>query len=135
MKAEASPLGVHDVFRDVTQWDERAARTWVETLEVRAAASDQVKLQSLLVEASRIGEGDTAIEIGCGTGALLADLAHRVGPSGRVIGIEPQPILAEAARTKLAQQGFSAYAEVRTGLADQLQVEDASVDAFPAQQS
>ena len=32
--------------------------------------------------------GKHCLEIGCGTGTLLQDMAERVGPSGRVIGLE-----------------------------------------------
>ena len=35
-----------------------------------------------------MGEGHHCLEIGCGTGTLLQDIAERVGPGGRVVGLE-----------------------------------------------
>lgn len=32
--------------------------------------------------------GDTAVDLGCGTGVNLEGLAHAVGPTGRVIGVD-----------------------------------------------
>jgi hypothetical protein len=34
-----------------------------------------------LIQLAGVRTGDTVIEVGCGTGALLADLTHAVNPS------------------------------------------------------
>lgn len=46
--------------------------------------------------------GDRAVHVGAGRGYYSAVLAELVGPSGRVIAIEYEPALADAARTALA---------------------------------
>jgi SAM-dependent methyltransferase len=58
----------------------------------------------------------------------LLDLTQAVGPSGRVIGIEPQPQLAAQARAKLARLGLADRAEVRLGKAEALELPDALAD-------
>ena len=45
--------------------------------------------------------GDTILDIGCGTGELTVYLAELVGPTGKVIGVDP-----DCARIKLAQASY-----------------------------
>lgn len=53
----------------------------------------------------------SAMELGCGGGRLLAPLAERVG---RVVGVELNARMAEAARRTLAATGFASQASVLT---------------------
>ena len=46
-------------------------------------------------------EGASVLEVGCGNGMLLADLAARVGPGGRCVGIERDPAAAAQARARV----------------------------------
>jgi protein-L-isoaspartate(D-aspartate) O-methyltransferase len=50
----------------------------------------------------KIGEGDRVVHIGTGMGYYTAVIAHIVGPSGTVHGIEIDPALARAAHDNLA---------------------------------
>jgi ubiquinone/menaquinone biosynthesis C-methylase UbiE len=47
--------------------------------------------------------GDTVVEMGCGTGANLPYLRERVGPEGRVIGLDITPQLLARARTRAVE--------------------------------
>ena len=49
--------------------------------KVRRRALDLLALQP----------GQTVLDVACGAGAILCDLSWRVGPSGRVIGVEQSP--------------------------------------------
>ena len=55
--------------------------------KVRRQAIDRLALQP----------GETVFDVACGAGGMLAELARRVGPQGRVIGIEQSPPMAELA--------------------------------------
>jgi len=44
--------------------------------------------------------GRTVLELGCGGGGLLVAAAERVGPSGRVVGVERDPRLLAEARSR-----------------------------------
>lgn len=46
------------------------------------------RLGSRAVDLLDLRAGDTAVDLGCGTGVNLAGLAHAVGPTGRVIGVD-----------------------------------------------
>jgi SAM-dependent methyltransferase len=50
-----------------------------------------------------IGRGASVLEVGCGAGDLLADLAGLVGPDGRVAGLERDEAAAARARTRVPQ--------------------------------
>ncbi len=46
--------------------------------------------------------GQTVLDLGCGTGLSLVQLADAVGPRGRVIGVEQCPAMLDVARQRLA---------------------------------
>ena len=56
--------------------------------DIRQRAIDLLELKA----------GETAFDVACGAGATLGELARRVGPRGRVVGIEQSPEMAALAR-------------------------------------
>lgn len=126
------PLGSLDVFRDVRSWSPGDAETWATALDLRADAPDQLRLRALLLDAAGVGEGHRVVEAGCGTGALLADAAVRVGPAGEVVGVDPQPILVARAQARIARDRL-AWARALDGTAEALPVPDGWADAALAQ--
>ena len=52
-----------------------------------------------------LGPGDTVIEMGCGTGANVPALRERVGPSGRIVGIDVTREMLDRARERPARTG------------------------------
>ncbi len=74
-----------------------------------------------------VNEGEQVLDVGCGAGfdALIAAL--KVGSGGHVIGVDMTPEMLEKARRNAASLGLS-QAEFREGLAEDLPVEDGSVD-------
>lgn len=47
-------------------------------------------------------EGETAVDVGCGTGAEVRRMAELVGVDGRVIGVEPHPGMRAEAESRAA---------------------------------
>ncbi|MGE5682031.1 MAG: methyltransferase domain-containing protein [Bacillota bacterium] len=127
------PLGTYDVFRDVKSWDKQTANQWAEALNLRSSADDQKSLRSQLLKLADVKLNQTVVEIGCGTGALLLDLASAVGPNGRVIGIEPQTVLAEFAKKTSGELNLSDIITVIADSAEQLTLPDAIADSCFAQ--
>ena len=126
-------LGTYDAFNDATAWDDKTSQQWVDILNVRASSPDQVRLRERLIQLADLSKGDTAIEIGCGTGALLCDIAKEVGNNGRVIGIEPQPAFAQSAIHNLSMAGYGKISEVLIESADKLSLESQSAAVCFAQ--
>ena len=50
----------------------------------------------------RLEPGEHVLDVGCGPGFMMQDLLGTVGPSGRVEGIEPAPIMIDLAKARLA---------------------------------
>ena len=122
-----------DMWSRPEEWDAELAHSSALILEHRAAAEDQVRLRAALIEMAEVAPGQTVLEVGSGTGALLVDLALVVGPGGRAIGIEPQPHLAAIAGAHLEAHGTANWSEVRQGRAEALTLPDAVVDLCVAQ--
>ncbi len=101
--------------RHAQQWDD-LARTLLPVPEYR---------QRLLV---RMPEGTTVLEIGTGTGGLLADLAVR---ANKVIGVDHSPAMLDEARRRLVTVGANGI-ELRLGEMTHLPLPDASVGCVVA---
>ena len=80
-----------------------------------------------------VQSGETVLDIGSGGGIDCFEAARRVGPAGRVIGIDMTDTMLEIARRHApvvaANLGYPRpNTEFRKGMADTMPVEDASVD-------
>jgi protein-L-isoaspartate(D-aspartate) O-methyltransferase len=71
-------------------------------LPERRINNGQPSLHAHLIHQASPQTGEHVVHIGAGTGYYTAILAHVVGPSGRVTGIEYEPELAARARTNFA---------------------------------
>ena len=71
--------------------------------------------------------GDTVVDLGSGGGLDLAVLAQKVGPDGRVVGVDFAPDMVARARRTLEQFGVQP-AEVREADADHTGLPDAFAD-------
>lgn len=52
--------------------------------------------------------GEVVLDVGCGTGMMLTEIARRVGPGGRAIGIEPSAEMMALARERVRREGVEA---------------------------
>ena len=71
--------------------------------------------------------GQTVVDLGSGAGFDLLIAAEKVGPDGRVIGVDMTDAMIEAARGNAERAGFEQI-EVRKGLIEQMPVEDGETD-------
>lgn len=76
---------------------------------------------------AEVRPGETVLDLGSGAGIDLLIAAEKVGPEGRVIGVDMTDEMVERARANAAAKGLH-NVEVRKGLIEALPVEDASVD-------
>src|SRR5690606_8600251 len=67
-----------------------------------------------------IGRGSAVLDVGCGTGLLAREAAKLIGPTGRLVGVDPSPGM--MAQANLPQ------CRLVEGIAESLPVEDASFD-------
>jgi SAM-dependent methyltransferase len=71
--------------------------------------------------------GEVVVDLGCGGGLDVLLAAGKVGPSGRVIGIDMTPEMLERARANAARQG-ARNVEFHQATIDKLPLADGSVD-------
>ena len=74
-----------------------------------------------------IQPGETVLDIGCGAGTDLLLAARRVGPTGKAIGVDMTPAMAERARAGAKAMGLG-HVDVRVGDALELPVESETID-------
>jgi SAM-dependent methyltransferase len=83
-----------------------------------------------LVEAAGVRTGERALDVACGTGAVTRLLAERVGPAGKVVGLDINPGMLAVARLA-APSGSIEWLE---GSVAKMPLPDASFDAVICQQ-
>lgn len=75
----------------------------------------------------QVKEGEVVLDLGSGAGLDLLLAARKVGPSGRVIGIDMTEEMLAKARENVAASGLT-NVELRKGLIEALPVDSSSVD-------
>ncbi len=121
-------------MRDSEQPEVEQTKRQIAAVFSRAAPTyDQVGPQFFayygrrLVDVAQIPNGATVLDIASGRGAVLFPAAERVGPLGRVIGIDLADAMVQATTQELARQHVT-NAEVRHMDAEHLVFPDASFD-------
>src|SRR3989442_12572848 len=67
-------------------------------LEARGRTPAHARLRRRFLRFVPVGPGDRVLEVGCGTGVVVRDLAALVGRRGEVVGIDPSRLLLARAR-------------------------------------
>lgn len=76
---------------------------------------------------SEVQPGQVVLDLGCGAGIDVVLAAKKVGPTGRVIGVDMTDEMIDRARRNLADAGMF-NAEIRKGIIEEMPVESGSVD-------
>jgi precorrin-6B methylase 2 len=71
---------------------------FVRFLAAGAANVGSLEIRKAVLEALRVREGQTILDVGCGLGADLMKLAAMVGPQGQTVGIDVSEIMIQKAR-------------------------------------
>ena len=85
-------------------WNSAATRAWAEQHERQDRALAGLAEATLDLAAPQPGE--RVLDIGCGAGTTLLELAARVGPTGHVLGADISERSAARARERLAAAGL-----------------------------
>jgi ubiquinone/menaquinone biosynthesis C-methylase UbiE len=79
------------------------------------AGGSEKRLTEIGLQKLKVKEGETVLEIGFGTGHALVALAHPVGQSGKVYGIDLSEGMFRIARDRLDKAGLLNRVELRRG--------------------
>ncbi|MFC9994707.1 methyltransferase domain-containing protein [Nocardia sp. NPDC127526] len=80
----------------------------VDVQDLQAALPGIKRLRNWAHEALALQPGESAVDIGSGSGSEVMAFAELVGPTGTAMGVEPDPHLLAAAERRAAQAGSTA---------------------------
>jgi cyclopropane fatty-acyl-phospholipid synthase-like methyltransferase len=104
--ATTGEMGRLSPWRDSGLLDEQQARENAARLELRAGAESEIAVREEYVRLLAVSPGERVLDVGCGTGAATRTLAQRVGPSGRVTGVDPSGALLKITRELVDRAGL-----------------------------
>src|SRR3954454_2545100 len=81
-----------------------------------------------------IRPGEHGLDIGCGPGFLLCEMAREVGPQGRLVALDVSADMVEAARQRGGREDVAGRIDLRVGDATHLHLAPASFDFAAAVQ-
>lgn len=128
------------IRRPADPWNETAitaaeaaqVRELARLLEIRGQGADQVAIRKAYLDELGIGAGERVLDVGCGTGVVSREVARRVGPSGRVVGLDPSSLMLTIARELAEREGVQEQLEFRVGDVRDLPFEDSTFDVLLA---
>lgn len=97
--AGPTPAEVASVYR-------KRARRYDTATQLYRLAFPLARYRRLAADALALRPGATVVEIGCGTGANFPLLEERVGPEGRIIGVDLTPAMLDKAKQRVAAAGW-----------------------------
>jgi ubiquinone/menaquinone biosynthesis C-methylase UbiE len=103
--------------------DSEAVFRWLDRMDGNPLIQ-QVKRQML--DVFPVGEGDQILDVGCGLGHEARRLAERVGPHGRVVGMDANTAMIAEARQRAA--GLTLPIAFEVGDAHQVDLPDNTFD-------
>lgn len=87
------------------------------------------KIKKSGIELLNPSDGERVLEIGCGTGKGLLEIAQRIGSDGRVFGIDISEGMLEIAARRINEAGLSETISITRGDAVNLPYDDGTFDA------
>lgn len=99
----------------------------VASLEERGRSGYMAVVRGLL-EALAIAPGESVLEVGCGSGVIMRELARRTAGANRLIGRDMSPYLLREARALARREGLLDYIDFGKGRAEALPLPDGAVD-------
>jgi SAM-dependent methyltransferase len=82
----------------ITQWNTTSGLTWVRFQEQLDRLIEPLGMEAMRMLAPQARE--SILDIGCGCGQTTVELAGRVGPQGRVVGVDVSVPMLEVARRR-----------------------------------
>jgi ubiquinone/menaquinone biosynthesis C-methylase UbiE len=101
-------------------------RFFIEFLDARKTVEGEREVKELILDMLGLKPGAHVLDVGCGTGDDAREIAGRVGPTGRVVGIDLSEFLVK--ESKRRADGLGLPVEFRQGDARRLDFPEASFD-------
>jgi ubiquinone/menaquinone biosynthesis C-methylase UbiE len=116
----------------ITAAEEATVRNQARLLELRGQGHDQATIRETYLDLLGIAPGEDVLDLGCGTGVVARAVARRVGAHGRVVGLDPSPLMLSVGREIAEREGLLNRIEFRAGDARELPFAEATFDVVLA---
>src|SRR6266545_2951775 len=80
------------------------------------------RLRQMTVDQAQILTGQSVLDVGCGTGAVTIPAKIKVGNTGTIVGIDPDPAMISVARRKARRENLEI--DFRVGVIEALPFAD-----------
>jgi len=77
-------------------------------------------IRRLTVQRLRLQRGDVVLDVGCGTGLSFPFLERKIGPEGRIIGVDPSLDMLAQARDRAERNGWQNVVLIESAAEDAL---------------
>jgi cobalt-precorrin-6B (C15)-methyltransferase len=88
---------------------------FIQSDEVPGPTKEEIRV--ITIAKARLQEGDTVIDIGCGTGGLTVEAALQVAPKGKVYAIDEDPIAIRLTTSNVEKFGVKGNVSIVSGKA------------------
>ncbi|HJM42494.1 MAG: methyltransferase domain-containing protein [Nitrospinota bacterium] len=105
-----------------------AALGFTALLEARGRSAGYLGIVRNLLEEVRLREGETVLDVGCGTGVIDRWLARRTGGANRIVGVDLNRHLLREAVDLAGKEELGEVIEFREGSAEDLEFPDGRFD-------
>jgi len=99
--ASRDGIGKFYLGREISQVMGHLGAGWLER-----SSREREERTDLLIERLPLEPGDTAADLGAGTGFFSLPMAERVGPDGRVLAVDIQPEMLQIITDRIARNGI-----------------------------
>src|SRR5262245_15551312 len=124
--SEGRQYGRRDQFLDPRSFDAAKASQLATLLEVLRDSDAERAIRAAYLDLLEVQPDKRVLEVGCGNGWILREIARRVSSSGRAVGLDGSAALLAIARQQAESEGVDV--ELQEGDARELPFSDGEFD-------
>jgi len=76
------------------------------------------KYRKMTIDALKLSKGDTVVELGCGTGLNFSLVLEKIGPEGKLIGVDLVDKMLDQARKRVKENGWNNVELIQSDFTD-----------------
>ena len=116
--AKSTALDNSDSIRLISLYRKRAKRYDLSSLLLYLAGFRHQAYRARAIQSLALHDGDTVVDLGCGTGLNFSRLQEKVGPRGRIIGVDLTDAMLDEAGARVPAHSWSNVELVRSDAAN-----------------